>query len=120
MRHIESRLQQACVRWARLQYPACRTLLFSVPNGVHTSSTQARIAYAEGLVAGVADLLLLHPSSDGQYFALAIEMKAGKSGRQSDHQKEWQQALESQGLYFYAVIRTFEEFQDLITNYLGK
>lgn len=117
MRHLESRLQQACVRWARLQYPACRKLLFSVPNGVHTSATQAQIAYAEGMVAGVADLILLHPSADRHYAALCIEMKTAK-GRQSDYQKAWQKAVEETQAYRYEVVRSFEEFKTLIGNYL--
>lgn len=117
MRHNESRLQAVCVRWARLQFPQCRKLLFAVPNGYKTSLSQARIAKAEGLVAGVADLLLLHPSASGQYAALCIEMKAGK-GRQSDYQKEWQAEIERQGVYKYVVIRCFDDFKNEINNYL--
>lgn len=118
MRHLESRLQSTCVRWARLQFPVCRLLLFSVPNGVRTSVTQARIAYGEGMVSGVSDLIFLHPSGDGQYAALLIEFKYGK-GRQSEHQKKWQRAVEEMGCYYYAVVRSFEEFQTLLQNYLG-
>ena len=117
MRHLESKLQQACVRWARYQYPACRKLLFSVPNGVHTSATQAQIAYAEGMVAGVSDLILLHPSADKKYHALCIEMKTAK-GRQSDYQKAWQRAVEGTGEYRYEIVRSFEDFKTLINNYL--
>ncbi len=117
MKHLESRLQTECVRWARLQHPCCRKLLFSVPNGVRTTATQARIAYAEGLVSGVADLILLHPSGDGRFAALLIEMKTAK-GKQSPKQKEWQLAVESVGIYRYAVAHSFTEFQNLINNYL--
>ena len=119
MRHLESSLQQTCVRWARYQYPILRTLLFAVPNGYRTSASQARIAKAEGLVAGVADLILAHPSEDGQYAILFIEMKTDK-GRQSENQKIFQQAVKEQGLYYYAVVRSFEEFKDLLTSYLGE
>lgn len=119
MRHLESRLQSACVRWARLQYPVCRTLLFAVPNGYYTTASQARIAKAEGLVSGVADLILLHPSCDDSYAGLCIEMKTAK-GRQSENQKIFQQAVKEQGLYYYAVVRSFEEFKDLLTSYLGE
>lgn len=115
MRHLESRLQTACVKWARLQFPQCRKLLFSVPNGYRTSVTQARIAKEEGLVSGVADLLLLHPSADGQYAGLCIEMKTEK-GRQSETQKAWQKALPP--CYRYEVVRTFGEFQRLLNGYL--
>ena len=59
MRHIESHIQKVCLRWARLQFPVCQKLMFSVPNGAHLSMVQARILKAEGMTAGVADMLLL-------------------------------------------------------------
>ena len=118
MRHIESHLQQVCLKWARLQFPVCRRLLFSVPNGAHLSQMQAKILKGEGMTAGVADMLFLHPSSDGTYAGLAIEFKTAK-GRQSDLQKEWQVALEEVGCYFYAVVRSFDDFRKLLDNYLG-
>lgn len=117
MRHLESHLQQACVRWARLQHPACRLLLFSVPNGAHLSQVQARILKGEGMTAGVADVLLLHPSADGRWCGLAIEFKTAR-GRQSALQKEWQGALEGTGCFRYEIVRSFEEFRTLIDNYL--
>lgn len=118
MRHLESHIQQLCVRWARLQFPVCQKLLFSVPNGAHLSAVQARILKGEGMTSGVADLLLLHPSADGRWCGLAIEMKTAK-GRQSPPQKAWQKAIEDAGCYRYAVVRSFEQFRELINNYLG-
>lgn len=117
MRHLESHLQQVCNRWAKLQFPVCRQLLFSVPNGAHLSLMQARILKAEGMTAGVADMLLLHPSADGVWAGLAVEFKTSK-GRQSAFQKKWQEALEACGCYRYAVVRTFEEFKELLNSYL--
>lgn len=32
-RHIESQIQQSCVKWFRLQFPEIGLLLFAVPNG---------------------------------------------------------------------------------------
>lgn len=119
MRHIESHIQQVCLRWARLQFPVCRELLFSVPNGAHLSAIQAKILKAEGMTAGVADMLLLHPSADGRYAALAIEFKTAQ-GRQSARQKEWQAAFEMPRCYLYAVVRSYEQFRDLINNYLSE
>lgn len=118
MRHTESRQQSAYVRWFRLQYPEYSRLLFSVPNGVATSATQARIAKAEGMVAGVSDLILLCPSGDGRYHALCIECKTEK-GRQSDSQKMWQKATEMVGNK-YVVVRNFDDFLREITQYLKK
>jgi len=118
MRHIESRQQSAYVRWFRLQYPELSWLLFSVPNGVATSATQARIAKAEGMVAGVSDLILLHPSGDGQDPGLCIECKTEK-GRQSDSQKIWQKKVEAVG-YKYVVVRSFDDFLHEISQFLKK
>lgn len=117
MRHIESHIQQVCLRWARMQFPVCRELMFSVPNGAHLSMVQAKILKAEGMTAGVADMLLLRPSADGRYAALAIEFKTAK-GKQSTYQKAWQTELEKPGCYRYEVVRSFEQFRDLINNYL--
>lgn len=116
MKHIESHIQQVCVKWARLQFPQCRDLLFAVPNGAHLSQLQAKILKGEGMTSGVADMLLLHPSSDGHFSGLAIEFKTAK-GRQSDRQRAWQEALEATGTYFYAVVHSFDEFRDLLENY---
>lgn len=57
--------------------------MFSVPNGAHLSAIQAKILKGEGMTAGVADVLFLHPSADGAYAGLAIEFKTAK-GRQSE------------------------------------
>ena len=82
-------LQVDCVQWFSLQYPSLRGRLFAVPNGGHRSKTEAARLKAEGVVAGVSDLILL--KSNHQYGALLIEMKTtARNSRQSDRQKEWQ------------------------------
>ena len=113
MRHIESGLQKACVFWFRIQYPSMASSLFSVPNGGWRSPVEAAIMKGEGMVAGVADLILLMPN--GNHHALCIEMKR-PGGKQSESQKEWQKEVESHG-YAYAVVCYFEEFKQLITDY---
>lgn len=115
MRHVESNTQIACVRWFRYQYPKLRKLLFAVPNGGARDRVTGAILKAEGVVAGVADLLLLVPS--GPYHGLCIEMKT-KEGRQSDSQKEWEQAVTAQG-YAYSLVRTFADFKGTIETYLA-
>ncbi len=114
MRHEESRLQQACVKWFRLQYPQHARLLFAVPNGGARSHLTGAVLKAEGVVAGVADLILFAPR--GGFHALCIEMKT-ETGRQSAVQREWQRAVEAQG-YKYALCRSFDEFYELIENYI--
>lgn len=41
--HEESRIQQACVRWFRMQYPRFARLLIAVPNGGGRSKIEAAI-----------------------------------------------------------------------------
>jgi hypothetical protein len=80
----------------------------------------------EGLTKGVADTLLL--VARGGWHGLAIEYKTEeilyKGGRktttrtyQRPEQKEWQELVEAQG-WRYEVVRTFEEFEALINDYL--
>ena len=114
MRHDESNLQIACVRWFRLQYPSIAPLLFSVPNGGRRDAVTGAIIKAEGAVAGVSDLLLLLPSKN--YHGLCIEMKT-KTGKQSDAQKVWQKAGEEAG-YKYVVVRDRGNFVFEVDLYL--
>ena len=83
----EHRIQCTCVRWFSLQYPQLDGRLFAVPNGGRRDAVTAAKLRAEGVVAGVADLILLKSNRD--YGALLIEMKTTK-GRQSESQKKWQ------------------------------
>ena len=114
MQDPEHRLQCACVRWFRYQYPELSSLLFAVPNGGRRDPVTGARLKAEGVVAGVSDLILFLPSD--KHHALCIEMKTPK-GRQSPSQKEWQQQVERYG-YRYEVIRDFLEFEKLVKSYI--
>lgn len=114
MRNEESHIQQGCVRWFRYQYPDLARLLFAVPNGGARDRVTGAILKGEGVVAGVADLILLKPAGD--YHALCLEMKTRK-GYQSDSQKQWQADVEKQG-YRYAVCRSLDDFIDTVNGYL--
>lgn len=113
-RHLESQMQISCVNWFRYQFPQYQKLLFSVPNGGRRTATEAKILKAEGVVAGVSDLILLVPSAG--FFALCIEMKV-KPNKQSDLQKEWHTLVEGYG-YKYEVVYSLEEFREIINEYL--
>lgn len=89
-------------------------MLIAVPNGVATTERQGAILKAEGMLAGVADLLLLIPAQG--YTMLAIEMKTD-TGRQSPFQKDWQVEAERHGIR-YEVVRSFDEFQYLVEPYI--
>ena len=124
MREEEHQIQSACVRWFAYQHPELKGLLFAVPNGGARNKATAGKLKAEGVVAGVSDLILLVPqwftTWRGQqgclYAGLCIEMKTAK-GRQSPDQKEWQAKVESKG-YKYAVCHSLDEFINEIEDYL--
>ena len=114
-RHNESKLQQACKRWFDFQYPKLAKLLFAVPNGGKRDGFEAQLMKAEGVVAGVSDMILLIARQG--FGSLCIEFKTniGRIGQQSPQQKEWQAIAESWGNK-YIVIRTFEGFQRAIAD----
>lgn len=127
MREEEHNIQCACVRWFNLQWPEYRGLLFAVPNGSYRSKATAGKLKAEGVVAGVADLILLVPryrdkmTEDNPVVidithGLCIEMKTAKGG-QSPEQKEWQVKVEKMG-YKYSVCRSLDEFMAVVNGYL--
>lgn len=115
MVYQESKIQQGAVKWFRMQHPKLARLLFAVPNGGARNAVTGAILKAEGVVPGVADLLLLVPA--GPYHGLCIEMKT-KTGRQSDSQKEWMKEVTEQG-YAYSVCRSFADFVETINTYLA-
>lgn len=130
MKHKESKLQQRCISYFRHLWPEYALLFFSVPNGGFRNKGEAAILKAEGMLGGVADTLLLVPAKE--YHGLCIEFKkedkdydidgniiVEKKTYQEKEQKEWQKAAEGQG-FLYKVIRSREEFDELIDWYLGK
>lgn len=114
----EHHVQVACVNWFRLQYPELDGLLFAIPNGGQRNKIVAAKLKAEGVVAGVADMMLAVASKDAN--GLFIEMKTDRKGsRQSDKQKEWQAKVCQKG-YLYKIARTLDEFMKLIKDYLDE
>ena len=111
----EHRIQCACVRWFRLQYPQLNGRLFAVPNGGRRDATTAAKLKAEGVIAGVQDLILLKSNHD--YGALLIEMKTLK-GRQRDSQKQWQNLVCADEEYKYVVCHSFDDFKREVDDYL--
>jgi hypothetical protein len=114
MRHEESKMQQLCVKWFRMQYPQLAELLIAIPNGGARKRIEGAIMKAEGVMKGAADLALFFPSKN--YHALFIEMKTPK-GRQQPSQKYWQRKVEWAG-YKYVICRSFEDFMEQINAYL--
>ena len=112
----EHRLQEACVRWFNLQYPQLEGRLFAVPNGGRRDAVTGARLKAEGVVAGVADLILL--KSNRHYGALLIEMKT-PTGKQRKKQKWWQSVICKQNEYKYVVCRSLDDFIREVRDYLN-
>lgn len=114
MRHIEDSLQRSCVQWFSLQYREIANLLHHSPNGGKRNMIEAARFKAMGVRAGFPDLILCIARQG--YHGLFIELKTEK-GKQSKHQRFWQISLEEQG-YRYEIVRSIEEFQTIINDYL--
>lgn len=101
----EFELQVACVQWFSLTYKQAQAILFAVPNGGSRNLLEAANLKKAGVVAGVADLIMV--CSAGVLF---IELKTeSKSSRQSPAQKEFQERVEALG-YTYIICRNVCEF----------
>lgn len=108
-RHIESNIQQAVVKWFRMQYP--RLIIAAVPNGGFRNAREAAIMQREGVLAGFADLIVIARRN-----VLFLEMKTTK-GQQSDKQKEFQNKVSKLG-FEYIVCRSFEQARLAIERWL--
>ena len=109
MKRPEQTIQQACVKWFRIQHPY--KILFAVNNNATSRSIDPRraggIAKSMGVFSGVADLVLCIDGTT--YF---IEVKAPK-GRQSESQKAFQEQAEKNHFEYY-IIYSLDEFINLI------
>lgn len=109
----EHDLQVRCLRWLRNNHK--RVLCYAIPNGAYTTKTTARKLVAEGVCHGIPDLHI--PIARGGYHSLYIEMKNGKAGRLSEHQKEMIKKLELLGNKV-VVCRSLEDFVNEVETYL--
>jgi len=105
----EDGLQQKCYVHFWNTYPRLRGLLFHVPNGGKRNAREGWKFNQIGLVAGVADLLLIYDTK-----IYCFELKT-KTGSQSVKQEKWQNSVEAQGVNYF-IIRTLEDFKILLRN----
>lgn len=106
MKHPESELQKACVKWYRLQYPKEANLLYMNHQNGKSAAEQGRLK-AMGLVAGVPDLTLLSRGCVDFF-----ELKVGKN-KQTNKQKEFQDLVVACG-YYYHVIYSLNQFINIV------
>lgn len=112
----EHRIQCSCVRWFTLKYPQYRGLLFAVPNGGRRDAVTGAKLKAEGVIAGVSDLIFLKRNS--RYCGLLIEMKKPK-GKQSESQKEWERIINTSGEFKYVRCHSFDQFRHEVEEFLN-
>ena len=109
--------QVALFTWANQnlnRYPVLKWM-FAVPNGGHRHPAVAGKLKAEGLKAGVLDILL--PAARQGFHGLWLEMKAGKN-RPSPEQLLWMDYLRSAG-YCVRLCYSAKDAQKAIEEYLA-
>ena len=82
---------------------AANILYFAVPNGGKRHPKTASFLKAEGVLAGVSDLVLLLPNA----VTVFVEVKTAKNGQQ-DTQKEFQSNVEKLG-FKYLIWRSVDD-----------
>lgn len=112
----EHQLQKACVTWFDIQYPGHYFDLFAVPNGGQRNRIVAAKLKAEGVRAGIADLILDHPGAYGEI--IYIELKV-KKNTQTPKQKEFEKRATQKGRRYF-VLRSLDEFISIVNFHLSK
>ena len=113
----EHKEQKELIRWAKMLSATLPELelLFAIPNGGERHLLVAKKLKAEGVKAGVPDLML--PVARGGYHGLFIEMKRQNGGRQSKAQRWWKERLKGEG-YKAVVCRGCQDAIQTIEDYL--
>jgi hypothetical protein len=109
--------QAALMRELSLRYPAAFDLIYHVPNGGHRVKAVAAKLKAQGVKAGIPDLVL--SMARGGYFGLYIEFKATppNDAAVSVSQQERLRKLNDQG-YLAIVCRGHFDAMEQIRAYL--
>lgn len=115
MKKDEHKLQVACVKWFRYQYPNLYYNLFAIPNGGYRPDKTGVFLKAEGVVAGVSDIFLAIPR--GGYHGAFIEMKILPK-KPSKKQFEFAEKMKIYN-YDWIVCYNFDQFKDFIEMYLS-
>lgn len=125
----ESNIQCNFVKAFRVIYPDLSLLLFAIPNGSSRNKLEAFRLKREGVVKGVADMILMLPRCG--FHALCLEFKRkedyiGVGGKvctrktyQSAEQVAWQKAVEEQG-YKYCVVYSVDDALSVVRKYINE
>ena len=111
MNQTEARIQQDIFKYFHnnycLKHHNPRMAIFSVPNESKSKIETIR-KKAMGMMAGVSDLIVVIPEA-----VLFIEIKTA-AGTQSPNQKDFQEIVSNLG-YHYEVVRSLDDFKNLLT-----
>lgn len=110
--------QAALFNWLRVRHPVAAALAYHVPNGGHRMKAVAFKLKAQGVKAGVSDIVL--PMARGGFFGLYIEFKASAphSAVVSQSQRNFLHDVGQQG-YKAVVCRGLDEAIKVIDAYLA-
>lgn len=108
-RASELALQAECFQWHWNTFPAERGLLHANNNNSQ-NAVKGSFNKATGVVSGVSDM---EYCKGGRM--LFIEMKT-ETGTQSLKQRDFQAQVEAEG-FRYEIVRSFEQFKQLITDF---
>ena len=105
MKHEEHDIQMAIINYLRLNNFFC----FAVPNGGQRNVMVAKNLKAEGVLAGVADIVIMMLDR-----IIFVEVKTNK-GAQQQSQKNFQYACEFYG-HEYMIWRSIDDAIDFVNN----
>jgi len=112
MKHIEDSIQVEVFKWLRLQHKDI--LAFHVPNGGKRNQIEAARFKRMGVLAGVADILILEPR--GKHPLLALELKS-QGGKQTPYQLAFEANCIRRNIK-YKVAHSFYQAKEIIDEYL--
>lgn len=111
----EARIQTEFFRLVSLYFPNIPDkLIFAVPNGGSRHVREAANLKRQGVKPGVSDVIVLIPKKG--FASLCFEFKI-KTGKQSEHQKEFQKQAES-CRNKYVIVRSASQAIEELRKYL--
>lgn len=108
----EHQIQKAVFQWLRAAHP--KVIAYAIPNAARRSAAQAAYLKAEGLRAGMPDIVIAMPR--GGFHGMYLELKT-QTGRVSDSQRDTLEAL-AEMQYACAIARSVDEAIEFISTYL--
>jgi hypothetical protein len=101
----EDKIQAQIVKYLRIHSDRC--IVFHVPNGGTRNIIEASKFKRIGVLAGVADLVVLLP--EGRCVFLEVK---GQRGQQSERQKQFEKRVKELGFDYY-VVRSVDDVINL-------